>query len=123
MLPVLGSLLRDLFPVLRNWGYKTHTGSQNTNSHGYDTSASASSKLRSRVRTSVDDLRPSGSEEQLNLTTLEINKHVMVSVEEDFGRTNDAEMEGSQRTMVYSGPDGKRSSTKAVAVSGRNANS
>ncbi|RMZ27404.1 hypothetical protein D0859_08521 [Hortaea werneckii] len=123
MLPVVWSLLRDLFPVLRNWGYKTNTGSQNTNSHGYDTSALASSKLRSRVRTSLDDLRPSDSEEQLNLTTLEINKHVMVSVEEDFGRTNDSAMKGSQRTMVYSGPEGKRSSTRAVAVSERTVNS
>lgn len=123
MLPVVWSLLRDLFPVLRNWGYKTNTGSQNTNSHGYDTSALASSKLRSRVRTSLDDLRPSGSEEQLNLTTLEINKHVMVSVEEDFGRTNDSTTKGSQRTMVYSGSEGKRSSTRAVAVSERSMNS
>lgn len=107
MLPVVWALLRDVFPVLRNWGYKTNTGSQNTSTRLDDTHVTGVAKSRSRARGSFDMAYPTSSQEQLNLTSLEINKHTTVSVQEDYGFGSEDRQLGLQHTMVYSGMDRK----------------
>lgn len=80
MLPVLWSLLREVFPALRNWGYKTNSSSRETGSRAYGTRGSTV-RMRTQSKRGGSCIERTGSEEHINSAPLEINKQVTFSVE------------------------------------------
>lgn len=113
MLPVIWAFFRDMSPALRNWGYKTETGSHN---YASQTNATRDSRIKMRsYRRSSDGLRGTDSEERI-VRPLEINKHTTFSVEESFmADDNERQYHGND---IYAGPKAEGVSVRVVARDG-----
>lgn len=112
MLPIIWSSLRDIFPALRNWGYRS---TANSRSAGVAASGTHNSNIKMHTygRKSSEDMDRGGSQEQIvPRMEIEISKDTTFSVEENSiadeertdsaGRQPDGAFAGHYRPNVVS---------------------
>ena len=118
MLPAAWSGIREIFPTLKNWGYKTSTGSRSapygTSDMHKSNNIHMQSISRSARRKSVDLLKSNDSQERI-MGPLTISKDTTITVEEDMienfdttGTRAGADMGGLGYTNTFDVSPGRR---------------
>ncbi|KAK5278745.1 hypothetical protein LTR16_008307, partial [Cryomyces antarcticus] len=117
MLPPIWSYLRNVFPALRHWGYKTPTNSRNTSQPSTTPNGGSGHRLASFNTQSFNrihsvDLKGVTSEEHISpSSSLQINKDVTFAVEGDV--TEEPVHSSQARPTVHGFLDGYNGTSTA----------